>query len=104
VRLNALSQELDAMRQQTVAAPPPPTDPAIVPPQPGTPVGTVPAPAIPAAPPSSAGVSPTRLYETAWADYTAGQLTLAIQGFETFIKMFPKSDLADDAQQYIGES
>jgi tol-pal system protein YbgF len=45
-----------------------------------------------------------RLYETAYADYTAGQWSLAIQGFETYLKTYPKSDLADDAQYYIGES
>ena len=27
-----------------------------------------------------------------------------IQGFETYLKTYPKSDLADDAQYYIGES
>ena len=26
------------------------------------------------------------------------------QGFETYLKTFPKSDLADDAQYYIGEA
>jgi tol-pal system protein YbgF len=50
------------------------------------------------------GTTPRRLYETAYADYTAGQWSLAIQGFETYLKTYPKSDLADDAQYYIGES
>jgi tol-pal system protein YbgF len=27
-----------------------------------------------------------------------------VQGFETYLKTFPKSDLADDAQYYIGEA
>ena len=27
-----------------------------------------------------------------------------MQGFETYLKTFPKSDLADDAQYYIGEA
>ena len=44
------------------------------------------------------------MYETAYADYTAGQWSLAIQGFETYLKTYPKSELADDAQYYIGES
>ena len=48
--------------------------------------------------------TPRRLYETAYADYTAGQWSLAVQGFETYLKTYPKSDLADDAQYYIGES
>ena len=33
-----------------------------------------------------------------------GNWSLAIQGFESFMKTFPKSDLTDDAQYYIGET
>jgi tol-pal system protein YbgF len=44
------------------------------------------------------------MYETAFADYTAGQYSLAITGFETFLKAFPKSEMADEAQFYIGET
>ena len=50
------------------------------------------------------GVSPQRLYDTAWADYTTGQWALAIQGFEVYISSFPRSELADDAQFYIGNT
>lgn len=53
---------------------------------------------------ASPGVSPQRLFDTAWADYTAGQWGLAISGFETYIKSFPRSELADDARTYIGAS
>ena len=67
------------------------TGPAGVPP--ATPAGT-----------GATGMTPRRLYETAYADYTAGQWSLAIQGFETYLKTYPKSELADDAQYYIGES
>ena len=39
------------------------------------------------------------------SDYGAGQWTLAIAGFEQFIRTFgPTSERADDAQFYIGES
>jgi tol-pal system protein YbgF len=64
------------------------------------------APGLTTAPPTAAaiGTTPRRLYETAYADYTAGQWSLAVQGFETYLKTFPKSDLADDAQYYIGEA
>ena len=58
-----------------------------------------PAAALPAA---ALGVSPQRMYDMAWSDYTAGQWDLAIQGFESYIRSFPKSDLADDAQVLIG--
>ena len=44
------------------------------------------------------------MFETAQADYAAGQWPLAISGFEQFIRSFPTHDRADDAQFYIGES
>ena len=40
----------------------------------------------------------------AFSDYAAGQWPLAIQGFETYIRAFPRSEQADDAQFYIGEA
>ncbi|MGH9345789.1 MAG: tol-pal system protein YbgF, partial [Vicinamibacterales bacterium] len=58
----------------------------------------------PAAPPSTLGLSPTRMYEQAFADYAAGQWSLAISGFEQFLKAFPKSEMADEAQLHIGET
>lgn len=66
------------------------------------PAGTTPAPP-PAAPPA-VGMSPTRLYELAQADYAGGQWALAINGFETYLRTFPKTDRADDAQFFIGEA
>ena len=114
VRLTSLSQDVDGVRDMIpkLGAQPAPltsTDPGAVPAQPPSP-GTAPVPAgaPPLAPaPSGAnatGTTPRRLYETAYADYTAGQWSLAVQGFETYLKTYPKSDLADDAQYYIGES
>ena len=44
------------------------------------------------------------MYDTAWADYTNGQWVLAIQGFEAYIKTFPRSELTDDASFYIGQT
>jgi TolA-binding protein len=46
-------------------------------------------------------VSPQKLLDTAQADYSAGQYDLAILGFTDYIKSFPKSDKADDAQVSI---
>ncbi|MDP1568557.1 MAG: tol-pal system protein YbgF [Vicinamibacterales bacterium] len=105
VRITSLSQEVEAMRLTIPAmsyapgggAPAPPAaDPAGT----ETAMGAVPPPAQ-AAPP---GMSPQRLFDTAWADYTSGQWTLAIEGFNTYIRTFPRSELSDDAQHYIGES
>ena len=113
VRLTSLSQDVDGLRDsipQLTAQPaavPGATDPNGAPAVPGatgqTPLtGTAPAPA--PAGVGATGTTPRRLYETAYADYTAGQWSLAVQGFETYLKTYPKSDLADDAQYYIGES
>ena len=113
VRLTSLSQDVEGLRD---AMPQGPAVPAAVPgATPDETAGPGSAPAAGAPPPSTAGVptpagtaatgmTPRRLYETAYADYTAGQWSLAIQGFETYLKTYPKSELADDAQYYIGES
>ena len=50
------------------------------------------------------GASPRSCSKRREADYTAGQYDLAILGFEPYIKSFPKSDSADDAQVRIGNS
>ena len=110
VRLTSLSQDVDGLREiipQAGGMPVAPTGPAD-PNAPSTP-GAAPSPgtATPApvaAMPTGTGTTPKRLYDTAYADYTAGQWSLAVQGFETYLKTYPKSDMADDAQYYVGES
>ena len=62
------------------------------------------APPVTSAPPSTLGLSPDRMYNTAFSDYAGGNYAAAIQGFEEFLKAFPTSPRADDAQQYIGEA
>jgi len=105
VRIASLTQEIEALRQmiqQTASAPRPANgDTATANP---TGSGTAPAGgAPPVAPPTVApGTSPTQLYEMALGDYTIGQWELAIQGFESYIRTFPRSTLADDAQVKIG--
>ncbi len=47
---------------------------------------------------------PGEMYRSAYGDYLAGKLDLAIAGFKTFLDRFPESDLADDAQFYIADS
>jgi tol-pal system protein YbgF len=104
VRITALSQEVEALRlaiPQFPALPaPPPTDPAApagIPPD--TPAATPPPPPVALAP----GMTPQRLYNTALADFTAGQWVLCIEGFNMYLRSFAKTDLGDDAQWYIGE-
>jgi tol-pal system protein YbgF len=104
VRLSSMTQELQALRQ-TMASMPSPTAPA--PTQPGTdPVAGEPGAATPptgAAPPP-ANVSPTQMWDRVYAVYTAGQFDLAVEGFQSYIRTFPTSPQADDAQLYIGHS
>jgi TolA-binding protein len=104
VRINTLSQEMDALRTSITQIQCAPT--ATAPVDPTAPDAGLPAGAPPATPaaPSSVGLSPTRMYETAFADYAAGQWSLAISGFEAFLRAFPRSEQADDAQLYIGET
>jgi TolA-binding protein len=103
VRIASLTQEIEALRQmvqQTASAPRVPAPDAGNPAASGTaPTGSAP----PVVPPAMApGTSPTQLYEMALGDYTIGQWELAIQGFESYIRTFPRSTLADEAQVKIG--
>lgn len=109
VRITSLSQEVEALRLAIPTYPPPPsadaalTDPNVAAGAP-SPTSGLPAPAPPPTPgPAGPGISPQRLYDTAWTDYTAGQWTLCIEGFSTYLRSFPRSEAADDAQFYIGE-
>ncbi len=44
------------------------------------------------------------LYDAAYRDFTRGNYQLAVAGFEDFLRYYPDSDLADNAQYWIGES
>jgi tol-pal system protein YbgF len=107
VRLSTMTQEVQALRQ-TVASLPPPA------PAPVSPAGDS-LPVDPAAPPVAANqptaatnpppnLSPTQLWDRVYGLYTAGQFDLAIEGFQSYIRAFPTSPQADDAQLYIGHS
>src|ERR1041385_6434362 len=101
VRVSNVREEIEALRSSIPVAPPISAAPAV-------PIGDPNAPPAPApttgAPPSTAGLSPTRMFDTARADYAAGQWSLAITGFDAFLKTFPRSEMADDAQFLIGET
>jgi tol-pal system protein YbgF len=115
VRLGSLAQEVDALRNSIPPAAPPmtSTDPSAMPPGStaaptttptpgGSPTTLPPVAAAPVSP--GAGMSPARLWDMAFSDYAAGQWALAIQGFDTYLKTFPRSDKSDDAQFFIGEA
>ena len=99
VRITSLSQEVEALRLSIPQYQPPragrrrcrpiPTPPPHRAGRTGTPA---PAPTPPPPPPAplGPGMSPQRLYDTAWADYTPGQWDLCISGFDTYLRTFPK--------------
>ena len=91
VRIATLSQEVETMRTTAMsqAAPAPSTDP-LAPPDPNAPQAT--------------GTTPKQLFDLAFGDYTAGQWDLAIQGFQTYLKAYPKSPMSPQAAFYIGQA
>ena len=95
VRIGSLTQEVEALRQglQQAARPATTNDP-------DTSITGIASPAAGGGP-AVVGQSPQKTYDSANADYMAGQYDLAIIGFQEFIKAFPKSELADDAQVSI---
>jgi tol-pal system protein YbgF len=104
VRLGTITQELESIRQ---AIP----EPGAIPPAPvntdataGTPPSGAPPTAATPPPVAAAGVQPQRLFDGAWGDYTAGNYSLAIQGFDMYLRSFPKSTRAHEAQLYIAEA
>jgi tol-pal system protein YbgF len=105
VRISSLSQELEAVRltipQAIGAAAAAASGGAPATPPGGQPPASTQAPS-PGAP--QPGVSPQRMYELAWGDYIGAQYNLAISGFENYIRTYPRSEQAGDAQYFIGES
>ena len=59
----------------------------------------------PAAPtsPTPALPAPRELYSQAYADYARGNYDVAVQGFQEYLRSYPKTDFSDNAQYWIGE-
>lgn len=109
VRLSSMTQELQSLRQTVASMPPsapvttiPPTgEPTTADPGAAAPGAATPLPAATNPPPN---VSPTQMWDRVYAVYTSGQFDLAVEGFQSYIRTFPTSPQADDAQLYIGHS
>jgi TolA-binding protein len=99
VRIGSLTQEVDSLRQSMQNTPRPTSGTDAADPSAGGAATSAPAPGGPPVP--VVGVSPTKLFDSAMSDYYSGLYDLAISGFGDYIKSFPKSDLADDAQVNI---
>jgi tol-pal system protein YbgF len=75
-------------------------------PPPGAP-GTAPVPStseVTVQSPPQSSENPTDTYQTAYRDYQRGNYDLAIAGFKEVVSKHAKSDLADNAAYWIGES
>jgi tol-pal system protein YbgF len=120
-RLRTLKDEIDALRQTFLSLPSliaqsqmpgvPLTDPnnPNATPNPAAAPGVAaatppPAPAPILTLPPEAGLSPNRLFDTAFSDYTSSQYASAIAGFQQLVKTYPTAERADDGQFFIGES
>ena len=102
VRLSTMAQELQSMRQTVTGLTAAPAAPAVGDPAPGDPAAA--APGSPGVNPPPSNLSPTQLWDRVYALYTAGQFDLAIEGFNSYIRAFPTSPRASEAQLYIGHS
>ena len=94
-RLGNVSRELTSLR---------PTQPIVIPesgaPAPAEEGTQAPAPMRPVQP---IAVNGPDLYQQAYTDYTQGRYPLAISGFKELLAVDAGSDLADNAQYWIGE-
>lgn len=101
VRVGSLTQEIESLRSsmQQMGSRPSGTNDAADPPAAGA-AGGATAPAG-GSPNAGMSVSPQKLFDSAMGDYYSGQYDLAVLGFSDYIKSFPKSPLADDAQVNI---
>lgn len=50
-----------------------------------------------------ADLDPKALYDATYLDLSRGDYDLALQGFMEYLRIFPNSDYADNAQYWIGE-
>ncbi len=98
-RLGASLERVEQRLAAFLARPTSPAEPAAtVEGDPGS------APLAPAGAPAAGTLpAPRELYSQAYADYARGNYDLAIEGFQEYLRAAPGSDLADNAQYWIGE-
>ena len=107
VRVGSLGQEIDALRQ-SVSSMNAPRPFGFEPAGTDTAAGGATAPDATAPPPvagaAAVGASPKKLLDGALADYFAGQFDLAAMGLESYVRTFPQSPEAPEAQLRAGNS
>jgi tol-pal system protein YbgF len=70
-----------------------------LPQDPGTPGGAGPGPS----PNPGPAIPPRDLYQQAYSDFARKNYDLAIQGFTEYLRLYRETDLADNAQYWVGE-
>jgi tol-pal system protein YbgF len=93
-RLGNMRRELTSLR---------PTQPLVIPEENAEEAGPSSTTATPAPPAAMTTMAGPDLYQQAYTDYTQGRYPLAISGFKELLAADPGSDLADNAQYWIGE-
>jgi tol-pal system protein YbgF len=107
VRISTMTQELDALRQTITSQPAPQAASSVAA---GTDPGAPGATGVPPVPPPAGGtpagpqMSPQRMFDTSYDDYSAARYDLAIQGFQGFVQSFPRAPQAGTAVYNIGMS
>jgi tol-pal system protein YbgF len=66
--------------------------------------GTTGGPGVAGAGGPSAAPDPETLYKSGYSDYSSGRYDLAIQEFQQYLQAYGDTDLASNAQYYIGDS
>jgi tol-pal system protein YbgF len=72
----------------------------------GAGAGTVPPngqPPLTSATPTVPNIAPRDLYQQAYSDFARKNYDLAIQGFQEYLRLYRDTDLADNAQYWVGE-
>ncbi|HKZ07163.1 MAG TPA: outer membrane protein assembly factor BamD [Methylomirabilota bacterium] len=90
-RVDELSQRVETLSRELASRPAAPA-----------PGGAPPAPSAPRS--STGGPTPEQAYQAAYLDFSKGNYPLAIAGFREFVRRYPDSPLADQAQYWVGES
>lgn len=78
---------LEKLSEAEGVTPPPPTKPVAPPPQ-----------------PKVEKIPPSELYQRSYEAYLNGRFDKAVEGFTDYLKLYPDTDLSDNAAYWIGEA
>jgi len=102
-RMNKMQTQLVDLNNtvKVLSSPPAPPPSAAPVPGPGAALGGGPTAGAPSTPP--AGMSAKAVYESALRDRSGGNLDLALQGFNEYLRYYGTTELAPNAQFYVGQ-